>query len=53
MEDKKIIYGLIAALTATAHLDGDIARVVMWDDSTTWEEVEEWLRRRYPGVDPY
>jgi hypothetical protein len=31
----------------------DIVRQVYWDDGTTWEEVAEWVARRYPGVDPY
>jgi len=42
-----------AAPNASSGCQGDIARVVYWADGTTWEQVAEWLARRYPGSDPY
>jgi len=32
---------------------GDLGRVIIWGDGTPWEQVVEYARRRYPGVDPY
>jgi len=35
------------------YFDGDMSRIMVWTDGTTWEMIEEYARRRYPGIKPY
>lgn len=40
---------------AAGNSDGDHrqARHIYWNDGTTWEQAEEYAKRRYPNVDAY
>jgi len=42
-----------ASYTPGAYYDGAIARMIHWDEESSWEKISEWMRRRYPGVNPY
>lgn len=53
VNDRQISARVGGHAASNSNLDGDMARVVIWDDGTTFEMAREWVKRRYPNVDPY